>query len=67
MSMPKQGDKTDHRCGLVENRRGPHKLQEGEENWCHGCQFYICDDCSLNAGLMGRHDVMDHLDEEDFG
>lgn len=38
-----------------------------DDNFCHGCKVYVCDDCGVNLGLMGRHAPEDHLesDEED--
>lgn len=38
---------------------------DDEENRCYGCGEVICQDCNLNAGLVGRHDVMEHRESED--
>lgn len=67
MNRPKQNDKDDVRCAFVD-RRGKHDLGERPDDmWCHGCHFYVCEDCSLNIGIMGRHDVTEHLDGEGEG
>lgn len=30
-----------------------------EEDFCYGCQQYICEDCD-ETGIMGSHDPEDH-------
>lgn len=63
--LPMKDDKADRRCGLIDNRDGDHTLHKGDEDWCHGCKFYVCDGCSQNMSLFGGgHDIMDHLDGE---
>lgn len=60
---PKQGDKADVRCAFVTSRPGEHNLgKKPEENWCHGCKFYICDACDAPFGPpgIGKHDVNVH-------
>jgi len=62
---PKKGDESDHRCGLVNCRRGDHKLGEGNLDWCSGCDFYICEGCGINLDMpCGEHDVMEHLGDD---
>jgi len=36
-----------------------------EEDRCYGCGYTICEDCNVNAGLMGPHLVAEHQDEEE--
>ena len=38
----------------------------GDEDFCYGCQAFICGTCAdINLGLMGSHDIDDHLSETD--
>lgn len=65
MKLTKQGDRSDRRCAL-EGQRGDEcsPLAEGTDDWCHGCQFYVCEAHSQNLSLpFGRHDVMEHLND----
>lgn len=34
-----------------------------EDDYCHGCKSYVCDEHSVNVSLMGAHDVNEHLEE----
>jgi hypothetical protein len=42
-----------------------------QDNFCHGCEHYVCDACDQRqyTGRMGPHDKSDHLigddDDED--
>lgn len=36
-----------------------------EDDHCSGCDYYVCEVHSPNAGVMGRHDVVEHWAEED--
>ncbi len=36
-----------------------------QEDFCYGCQQYICEECNTNADLpFGKHKVEDHQEEE---
>lgn len=66
MSRPEGGNPDDRRCGLIDERPGDHTLQEGDEDWCYGCKFYICEGCSKNHELpFGLHAPKVHLEEEE--
>lgn len=34
-----------------------------DDQMCHGCKSYICEECDLNPTLMGGHTPEDHQDE----
>ena len=57
MELTKRGEK---RCAY------PHcNLPVDDDDKCSGCGFYICEKHCANAGVMGRHDVVEHWAEED--
>lgn len=31
------------------------------DQWCYGCEEYICDECSVDDNVMGKHHPEDHL------
>lgn len=65
---PKEWDKNDRRCGLTEEDDDPHELTNGDDDWCSGCHFYVCDACSKNLDLpFGGHDIMDHKEGGEEG
>jgi hypothetical protein len=33
------------------------------EDWCYGCEYYVCDTCNVNDNVWGGHDVDDHYEE----
>lgn len=50
-----------HPCGLC--ARG----QLGMDNFCYGCNQFICDECSVNGSLGPVHDPEEHLlTEEEY-
>jgi len=36
-----------------------------EDDECFGCNSFVCEDCNVNWGLMGPHDVIEHTYEPD--
>lgn len=60
--MPKKGDKEDKRCAFTGADSSKKHLPVTEEDWCHGCDFYICDNCDSPFGVpgIGKHDVTAH-------
>ena len=56
MSLPKKNDRTDKRCGLC------YEPCE-DDQFCHGCKFYICEDHS--GSPWGPHDILEHKDPLD--
>ena len=59
---PVKGDKNDKRCAFTETHKGDHTMDDPDDHWCHGCRYYVCENCSVNLTLMGSHDVMEHRD-----
>lgn len=64
MNPTKKNDPSDRRCALED--QGDIEcvaLLDGSDDWCHGCEFYVCEAHSQNLCLrIGGHDVMEHLE-----
>lgn len=43
------------------------EIAKNDGDLCHGCKKLICDNHSINSSLMGSHDPMEHLEQEDEG
>jgi hypothetical protein len=61
---PKRGDKADERCAFATVKPGNHALSENpKEDWCYGCDQYICVGCLSPKNAMeptGFHNATDH-------
>lgn len=62
-----KNDPSDRRCAFTGYGCEDGALAPGDENWCWGCQFYICEGCYRNYDMpFGGHDVTEHqIDPED--
>ena len=38
--------------------------ETNDDQYCHGCEHHICDECDVSLGLMGSHEPEEHLEEE---
>lgn len=61
--LTEPGNQQDRRCALEGQQDMACKpLLDGDDDWCFGCKFYICDAHSRNLEHGGHgHDVMEHL------
>lgn len=64
---PAKNDPSDKRCAFVlDGCKGANGKVNADEDWCHGCQFYVCEPCAMNINMpFGSHDVMAHHDEDE--
>lgn len=49
----------ERRCALCETP------DQHDDSFCYGCGSYVCEGCSINADLMGQHDVIEHSFEDE--
>lgn len=56
----------DQRVEGADGRTKCSPLEPNPDNqWCFGCEHYVCENHAINPSLMGKHNVRDHLTWDD--